>query len=339
MVLWIAPDDASVTPAITAHYASSVGMGLVIVEATTVAPEGRLSSNQIGIFEDRQVPGLRTLANAIHANGSKAAIQIHHAGRNTRTKSSFFGNRLVAPSAVNPDGELPVALTEEGIERIIQCFAAAARRAREAGFDAVELHAAHGFLISQFLSPLANHRNDRWGGSLENRARFLMETLARIRKQTGNGILAWCRLGVVDGGTGGLTLDEGLEVVRWLQADGVPLIHVSGGLGDLPRFAPEGSTFSDRFHLGALVRRTTGVPVICVGEIRRPEEAEKAVADGLSDLVAVGRGILADPQWALKTLGGRPESIYYCHNCTVCHHFTDASQCPARREASRRTGP
>ena len=109
---------------------------------------------------------------------------------------------------------MPQALTEEGIERIMQCFAAAARRAMEAGFDAVELHAAHGFLFSQFLSPLANLRTDRWGGSLENRARFLMETMARVKKETAGAIHAWCRLGPVDGTPGGLTLDEGLEVAR-----------------------------------------------------------------------------------------------------------------------------
>jgi len=338
MVQWIAPPDASVTPPSVSHYACTKGPGLVIVEATTVAPEGRLSADQLGIFEDRHVGGLRALAEVIHANGAKAAIQIHHAGRNTRTKGGFFGFPLVAPSAINPDGETPRELTEEGIERIIHCFAAAARRAQEAGFDAVEVHAAHGFLFSQFLSPLANRRTDRWGGSLENRARFLMETLSRIRKETTGGILTWCRLGPVDGTPGGLTLDEGLEVARWLKADGAPLIHVSQGMGGLPVFAPPGSPWCDRVHLGALVKKAVGIPVICVGEIRRPLEAEQAVAEGLADLVAVGRGMLADPSWAEKTLKGAPDSIHYCRNCKDCRHFIDARTCPARQEAMRKAG-
>ncbi|OHD67577.1 MAG: hypothetical protein A2177_12465 [Spirochaetes bacterium RBG_13_68_11] len=333
MVQWIAPPDASVTPAIIEHYASSKGMGLVIVEATTVAPEGRLSADQIGIFDDGHVEGLHRVAEAIHANGAAAAIQIHHAGRNTRTHTSYYGNPLVAPSAVNPDGEIPRELTEEGIQRIIGCFAAAARRAMQAGFDAVELHAAHGFLVSQFLSPLANRRTDGWGGSLEHRARFLMETVARIRSETGDALPCWCRLGVVDGEPGGLTLDEGYEVARWLKAEGTPLIHVSGGIGELPRLAPAGSPFSDRVHLAALVRRTVDIPVIAVGEIRRPVEAEQAVAGGLADLVAVGRGILADPQWALKALSGRADEIHVCRNCRDCRHFDDPRNCPARREA------
>ena len=336
MVQWIAPPDAAVTPPSVAHYACVKGPGLVIVEATTVSPEGRLSADQLGIYEDRHIDGLRTLAEVIHSNGAQAAIQIHHAGRNTRTKTSFFGNPLVAPSSLNDEGaEVPQELTHEGIQRIIACFAAAARRAMEAGFDAVELHAAHGYLFSQFLSPLSNHRADRWGGSLENRARFLMETLAGVRKATARRIPAWCRLGPVDGAAGGLTLDEGLEVARWLKAEGTPLIHVSQGMGGLPALAPPGSPWCDRVHLAARVRKAVDIPVICVGEIRRPEEAEQLLAEGLADLVAVGRGILADPAWADKSLRGLTDSIHYCRNCKECHHFTDSRKCPARREAQR----
>jgi 2,4-dienoyl-CoA reductase-like NADH-dependent reductase (Old Yellow Enzyme family) len=336
MVQWIAPPDATVTPSSVAHYACTKGPGLVIVEATTVAPEGRLSADQLGIFEDRQIEGLRALADVIHSNGAQAAIQIHHAGRNTRTKASFFGHPLVAPSSLNEEGaEVPQELTREGIQRIMACFGAAARRAMEAGFDAVELHAAHGFLFSQFLSPLSNRRTDRWGGSLENRARFLMETLAQVRKDTANKMTAWCRLGPVDGTAGGLTLDEGLEVARWLKAEGAPLIHVSQGMGGLPALAPPGSAWCDRVHLAARVKKAVDIPVICVGEIRRPEEAEQILSEGLADLVAVGRGILADPGWAEKVLWGKADSIHYCRNCKECHHFHDPSKCPARQEAQR----
>ena len=200
MVIWMASEAATVVPAARAHYARSTGMGLAIVEATTVAPEGRLADTQLGIFEENHVPGLRSLAEAIHANGAKAAIQIHHAGRNTRSKALVL--RVSAGGAFRRQPRWGNAreLTEDGIERIIGCFVTAARRARDAGFDAVELHAAHGYLISQFLSPLANHRTDRWGGSLENRARFLLEVWRRVRKETRGSIEAWCRLGAVGRG-------------------------------------------------------------------------------------------------------------------------------------------
>jgi 2,4-dienoyl-CoA reductase-like NADH-dependent reductase (Old Yellow Enzyme family) len=156
-----------------------------------------------------------------------------------------------------------------------------------------------------------------------------------VRKATANRIAAWCRLGPVDGAAGGLTLDEGLEVARWLKAEGAPLIHVSQGMGGLPALAPPGSAWCDRVHLAARVKSAVDIPVICVGEIRKPEEAEQILTEGLADLVAVGRGILADPAWADKALREKPDTIHYCRNCKECHHFHDASKCPARQEAQR----
>ena len=335
MVRWIAPPDGAVTPRSVANYAVVRGPGLVIVEATTVAPEGRLSADQLGVFDDRQVEGLRALADVIRAEGAVSALQIHHAGRNTRTHASFFGNGLLAPSAINPGGETPRELSEPDIERILQDFAAAARRAMDAGFDAVELHAAHGFLFSQFLSPLSNRRRDRWGGSLENRARFLLEAVQRVRRETGGGIHCWCRFGPVDGEAGGLTLEEGLEVARWLKSVGMPLLHVSEGMGGCPPLAPEGSPWCSRVHLAATVREAVGIPVICVGEIRRPEEAERALSEGMADLVAVGRGMLADPTWAQKARIGEAHRIYLCQGCAKCSHFTDPDAYPERRQERR----
>lgn len=134
----------------------------------------------------------------------------------------------------------------------------------------------------------------------------------------------------MDGSPDGLTLEEGLQVARWLEQDGVPLLHVSSGIGDPPRLAPDGSPFSDRLHLAAAVKKAVGLPVIGVGEIRRPEQAEAALAGGLVDLAAVGRGILADPRWALKALTGRPGTIVPCRDCPRCRHFGHPERCPAR---------
>jgi NADPH2 dehydrogenase len=337
MVVWKATADGTVTTPILEHYRRSAGPGMVIVEATVVSPEGRLAREQIGAFDDRHVEGLERLAHVIRDAGAIASIQLHHAGRSTSLEKTF-GLTPVAPSAVPSKDIVPTALDEAGIERILACFASAARRAADAGFDAVEIHGAHGFLVSQFLSPLANQRSDRWGGSLENRARFIREAARRIRDAVKGRLLVSCRLGVGDGEPGGLTVDEGIQVARWLKADGMPFIHVSTGIGGVPRLAPEGSPWSDRLLLGAAVRKAVGIPVIGVGGIVDPDQAERALAEGLVDLIAVGRAMLADPQWAVKALAGRDADIIRCRQCPDCHQYRHAERCPAQVEAARAAG-
>ncbi len=332
MVVWKANKDGTVTEAVLDHYAETPGAGLVVVEAAAVSPEGRLARTQIGIFEDRHVEGLSRLADVIHANRSVASIQIHHAGRQTTVRNTF-GLPLLAPSAVpsEPGADLPIELTEGEIERILGCFVRAAERAADAGFDAIEIHGAHGYLVSQFHSPLANHRQDRWGGSLENRAWFLREMVRRIRGTLAKRIVITCRLGVADGDAGGLTLDEGIQIARWLQEDGVCILHVSSGIGAPPRMAREGSLYSDRMQLAVAVKKAVKMPVIGVGDVRHAALAEQILAAGLVDLVAVGRGLLADPSWAVKSLGGRESEISVCRNCKVCHQFRHPERCPARK--------
>ncbi len=332
MVVWKADRDGTVSQAILDHYSESLGAGLIVLEASVVSPEGRLARNQIGIFEDRHIDGLSRIAAIIHDAGSAAAIQIHHAGRQTTLRNTF-GLPLLAPSAVPsaPGADLPAELTEQEIERIIGCFVQAAARAAEAGFDAIELHAAHGYLASQFHSPLANHRQDRWGGSLENRARFLREVVRRTRASVGDRIAVTCRLGAADGDAGGLTLEEGIQIARWLREDGVSLLHISSGIGAPPHLASEGSLYSDRMQLAFAVKKAVNVPVIGVGDVRHAALAEQILAASLVDLVAVGRGQLADPQWAVKSLAGRESEISVCRNCRVCHHFGHSERCPARK--------
>ena len=337
MVVWKAAEDGAVTPAILEHYRDSAGPGLVIVEATVVSPEGRLARQQLGIYEDRHVEGLARIAQIIHRAGSIASIQLNHAGRNTNLENTF-GVPLVAPSAVPVKDIVPEALTEDGIERILECFATAARRAADAGFDAVEIHGAHGYLVSQFLSPLANKREDRWGGSLENRARFVREAARRMRAAVGSRLLVSCRLGAAESDPGGLSVDEGIRVAKWLEEDGMPFLHVSTGIGSAPKLGPEGGLWSDRLLLGAAVRKAVTIPVIGIGGIRNPAQAEQALAEGLVDLMGVGRAMLADPQWAAKTLAGRQDEIYLCRQCRVCHHFRHAERCPARKEAKLAAG-
>jgi NADPH2 dehydrogenase len=334
LVIFKASEDGTATATNREHYAESSGPGYVVVEATAVSPEGRLGQRQLGIFEDRHVEGLAGLARTIRDGGAKPGIQLHHAGGRTTTKNTF-GLTMVAPSAVpNPEGETPQALDEEGIERLVRCFVAGARRAVQAGFEALEIHGAHGYLVSQFLSPITNRRADRWGGSIENRARLLRAIISEIRKEVGSGVLVYCRLAGADRNDDGLTQAEGLQVVRWLKEDGVPLVHMSHGLGGLPKIAPEGSRFSDRMHLAIAAKKEVGIPVIGVGDVLDPALADTLVAENLVDLVAVGRGMLADPAWSRKALAGRAEEINRCRRCPRCKWFEDMELCPARRAAA-----
>jgi 2,4-dienoyl-CoA reductase-like NADH-dependent reductase (Old Yellow Enzyme family) len=333
MVIRAASPDGEVTPRILDHYSRLVGAGLVVVEASAVCPEGRLDRNQIGVFDDRHGEGLASLAKTIHDTGAVAAIQIHHAGRNTDAHNTF-GLPLVAPSAFVSKRARARELSQAEIEAIIAAFVRAAGRARQAGFDAVEIHAAHGYLVSQFLSPLANQRTDRWGGSLANRARFLREILSRIRAGTGSGLTAYCRLGAADGASDGLSLEEGIQVARWLEEDGVPLLHVSSGIGSPPPALKASSPYSDRLNLGIAVRKALHIPVIGVGGIQRPEQAEAVLREGLVDIAAVGRALLVDPQWIVKAHEGRASEIKECRNCNVCRRFLYPERCPAERQGA-----
>lgn len=329
LVTFQAGTDGCATPANLEHYRSLRGAGLVVVEATAVSPGGRLSDHQLGIYDDAHLEGLSAIARIVRESGAAAAIQIHHAGRQT-TLENTGGAFLLAPSAVNPGGEVPRVMDEADIEQVLTDFVNGARRAREAGFAAVELHGAHGYLGSQFLSPLANRREDRWGGSLPNRARFLREARRRVHEAVGKDLLVYCRLGVRDAEPGGLSLEEGVRVAGFLAEDGVSLLHVSNNIG-VPKSDPEGDGgVSYRMRLAGAVREAVPVSVIGVGGIRTGAGAEAVLEAGLADLVAVGRAFLADPAWAEKVLGGREDALFRCRDCRLCHHYRAAEKCPAR---------
>ncbi len=339
MVIWKSGQDGRVGTEHREHYRSAVGPGLVIVEATAVSPEGRLAASQLGLWEDAQADGLAGIAEIIHANGAVPGIQLHHAGART-DRERTWGLEPVAPSVL-PDREGEVReLTEEEIFRIIADFALAARRAVAAGFRYLEIHGAHGYLGSQFLSPETNRRSDRWGGSPAGRLRFLREVYRAVRSEVADGALIGCRLGAAGAGPFTLSLESGIEAARGLEREGIDLLHVSHS-GTLPpplenEVSSSRPPLSDLVRIAGRVRAEVSVPVIAVGSVRRPEEAERAVAEEFADLVAVGRGILADPRWAEKTLSGRAGDIYLCSECPSCLHRTDASRCPARMRAGSR---
>jgi 2,4-dienoyl-CoA reductase-like NADH-dependent reductase (Old Yellow Enzyme family) len=306
------------------HYRNSVGPGLMIVEVTAVLPEGRVSQRQLGIYADRYVKGLARLAEIIHESGAPAGIQLHHAG------AKAFQGPWMATEAHRGDAGPSPAVSTLDLKSVRRAFAEGARRAVSAGFDVIELHNAHGYLLSQLLSPLTNHRQDEYGGPLRNRQRFLFETLRAVQDVVADQALITCRLGAADGRAGGLTVEEGCDTAARLEEEGLELLDVSGGVDGAPDIRPENSPFSSLLHLARAIKSRVSIPVIGVGGLRTPELAEQALQEEMADLVAVGRGILADPAWARKTIAGEHEGISLCRECSPCFHFTEPAKCPAR---------
>lgn len=290
-----------VTEATIEHYrVRSRCNGLVIVEAAYVSPDGRYRDGQLGIWSDDLVRGLARLAEAIREAGAVAVIQLHHAGGRADPKA--IGGRPVAPSPVRvPEGfEVPREMSEDDIRRVVNDFARAAMRAVEAGFDGVEVHGAHGFLLNQFLSPITNRREDGYGGDLEGRMRFPLEVVEAVRRAVGGKLLLY-RLGADDRMEGGFSVDDAVVFASRLEEVGVDVIDVSGGLcGSRP---PELQGVQGYFvPYAEKIKRRVGVPVIGVGGIRDPEYAHRVISEGRADLVAVGRAQLADPEWSCKAL-------------------------------------
>lgn len=303
-----ATPDGLVTDAIVEYHRvrAAAGTGLIIVEHSFVHPRGRHSSTQIGIYSDVCVEGLARLARAIVAEGAVACLQISHAG--SRSSSGITGLPLLAPSACrNPrqvQGEIPEAASHEQVAEVVDAFAAAAVRARDAGFHAVEIHAAHGFLLSQFLSPLTNLRDDEYGGDEDRRGRIHLEVVAQIQRRVGTTFPIFVRLGASDEYAGGVTIDTACRAAVRLEAAGVALINVSGGLAgsDDPGRGP--GYFVD---YASAVKQAVAIPVAVAGGISEASHADRIVRTGQADIVCVGRAMLDDPAWtqgAIVTLAG-----------------------------------
>lgn len=295
----------------TVHYGSRAvgGAGLLIVEATAVAPEGRISRGDLGLWEDRQAEPLGRIARFAREQGCVVAVQLAHAGRKAsvglgwepqRTlAASERGWPVVAPSALS-FGEgyaVPQELDADGIARVVGQFRAAARRARDAGLQALEIHSAHGYLLHQFLSPLSNRRSDSYGGSFENRTRLTREVVAAVRAEWPEGLPLLIRLSATDWVEGGWDADQTVELCRILKGLGVDLVDVSSA-GLLPTAKiPAGPGFQVEF--AARVRREAGIATAAVGLITSPAQADQIVASGQADLVLLGREILRNPYWPL----------------------------------------
>jgi NADPH2 dehydrogenase len=291
----LATSQGEVTKNLINYYVQrSTGPGLIIVEHSYITLQGRVSDKQLGIYDDSLIQGLKTLSSQVHRTGTPIVIQINHGGQ--KTSSDVTGFQPVAPSPTSSAREL----TGDELAILVDQYAAATVRAIKAGFDGVEVHGAHGFLLNQFYSPLANHRTDSYGGSLENQMRLPLKIVQKVRQILGNRLLLY-RLGVVDMDSNGIHIDDSQLFARKLVDAGVDVIDVSGGLcGSRPtQLEKTQGFFIPQAHA---IKRSVNVPVIGVGGIRDPEYANRLIMENIVDLVAVGRPMMNNANWATHFL-------------------------------------
>jgi len=317
-----ASKEGYVTQRLKDHYEERAkgGVGMVIIEsATPDFPVGRNIDLAPSIDDDKFIPGMSELAEAVKRHGARVALQICHGGRNAHIPPEL-GLQLVAPSAVAAPGgrATPQELTVDKIKDIVAKYAKAAVRVKKAGFDGVEIHGAHGYLPAQFLSLASNKRKDSYGGSLENRARFLLEVLRAIREAVGPDYPVWSRMnGEEKGIDNGLTIDEAKVVARMLQDAGADAVHISrmyfqGFFMVRPPITPY------MLHLAAAIKGVVSIPVLTVGSYTTPEPAERVLQEGKADFIVMGKALIADPELANKSAEGRVKDIRPCIQCYSC---------------------
>jgi 2,4-dienoyl-CoA reductase-like NADH-dependent reductase (Old Yellow Enzyme family) len=327
MTTRLADDEGHVTDALLAYYRARAlgGVGLITVEMGSPERAGRHRFRELGVYEDRFLSGLERLTTVLHDAGARVSVQLGHGG--ARARSAVSGETPIAPSSiptpvyeVEAETIVPEEMTKARIEQTTQAFVEAARRAGRAGFDLVELHGAHGYLISQFLSSAENTRTDEYGGPLQNRARFGLDVLRRIKAEV-PGLPVVFRLGIEDFFPGGLIFEEGLEVARLVAEAGADALSITAGHYRshpsaermIPPMAYREGTFLD---FAARVREEVDIPVVGVGRMGDPALARAAVEDGKVDMVALGRTLIADPDWSRKVRSG--STVRRCLSCNHC---------------------
>ncbi len=294
------------------------GAGLVIVEASAVSPEGRITPADMGIWKDEHIPMLQRIVRFVQSQGAHAGIQLAHAGRKASMTPPFLGERLltseeggwttVAPSALpfNERYSTPQALDKAGIDCVIEAFAAAAIRAHAAGFSFLEIHAAHGYLLHEFMSPLSNHRTDEYGGSFDHRVRIVLEVTEAVRKAWPNHSPLSVRISASDWVEGGWTIDDSVELAKLLRARGVDLIDCSSG-GNVPNAKiPVAPGYQVPF--AARIKKEAGISTAAVGMITEPIQANRIIAEGEADLVLLAREMLRDPYFAMHAAAAMDET-------------------------------
>lgn len=300
-------EDGKVTNQLISYYNDKTkggNIGLVITEHMYVRKDGMAAPGQMSIAQDSDIAGLKEIANVIHSNGSKVIAQISHAG--SSTSFEVTGYEAISASNVENIGltgkkdNVPREMSTEDINEIVNAFAAAAQRVKEAGFDGVEIHSAHAYLLNQFYSPLGNKRTDAYGGTIDGRIKFHLEIMKAIREKVGDDFLIALRLGASDYMTGGSSIEDGIYAARKFQEAGIDLLDISGGYnGFIRNDISEPGWFADASYA---IKKEVSVPVILTGGVNEVKEAEQLLQDGKADLIGVGRAILKDSDWANKAM-------------------------------------
>ncbi|NEU10470.1 NADPH dehydrogenase NamA [Flavihumibacter sp. R14] len=297
------------------------GAALIIAEATAVSPEGRISASDLGLWTDEHIPGLKRITEFIHQNGSVAGIQLAHAGRKASTLPPWSGGKFVkksdggwqtlAPSAIpfREDDEAPIALTDTQIRQMAIDFAAATERALEAGFKVLEIHAAHGYLIHQFLSPLSNKREDHYGGSFENRIRFLMEVLEAVQNVWPQDLPLFVRISATDWAEGGWDIKQSIELCRLLKHTGVDLIDCSSG--GLVSYAKISTGPGYQVEFSERIKHDAGILTGAVGLITNAMHAESILQSQKADVIILARQLLRDPYFPLHAASQLGDDIQW----------------------------
>lgn len=301
---------------------ASGGIGLIVTGHAYVTGNGKGNPTMLGAHHDELIPGLKTLVEAVHRHGSRIALQLNHAGR--QTASATIGEIPRAPSPVYNPGtqETPEALTVEEIEALIAAYGAAASRAVSAGFDAVQIHCAHGYLCSQFISPYTNRRRDQWGGSLENRMRFLIEAYRCVRKAVGDAYPVMIKLNCEDFIDGGLTAGDSIQIAAVLSQEGIDAVEISGGMMEtIDRWAkPDIVKESDEAYFLPVARKfgkVIDVPLILVGGMRTPGLMQRLITEGDADMVSLSRPLIREPDLVNKWKQGDRKKAD-CVSCNGC---------------------
>ena len=326
-----ADESGAVTDTSVAFYKrlGEGGIGLIVSGHAFVSSSGQATPKQYGAHNDDMIPGLRRLAHAAHEGGGKIALQIAHAGIN----SGHLMSRGVTLPAVSRMPEMKRShqeMTDEEIEGIIDDFVTAAVRGQEAGFDAIQLHGAHGYLMSQAISPLYNHRTDRWSGSPENRRRFHLEIVRRIRQAIGPDFPFFIKFGVMDDQEGGLSLEDGIETAQQMVAAGIDAIEVSGGVGQgVYRIGENESVMAPFRERASEVKRAVDVPVILVAGIRSLETAQDIVTSSDADMVSMCRPFIREPHLVARWQRGEstPATCITCNRCMAIVQRAGSLEC------------
>ncbi|MFW9922385.1 MAG: FAD-dependent oxidoreductase [Candidatus Thorarchaeota archaeon] len=298
------------------------GAGLIIIEATYFDKVGRGTLNMLSIDKDSKIPKFKKLAETIKKHGAKAFVQIYHAG--IQATSFLTGEQIVGPSDIPSKltGVIPKPLSKKMIKKIIKGYVDASYRLKQAGFDGVEIHAGHGYLLNQFFSPLYNNRTDEYGGSLENRMRLAVEVLRAVKKKCGNNFVICFRLNCQDYIKGGLEVEDMAKIAAKLDQEGIDMINITAGIFDSPYYPvvpymnqPRG-VYS---NYAAIIKKSVKNAVVCVvGRINTPEIAEEILSSGKADMVAMGRALITDPFFPQKVMEGRREAMKICPACNAC---------------------